>query len=85
MAETEEIMDELQEQAETPAQMLQIVNKAIIATSQAKRYKIGSREVERSDLSSLRALRSELMQEVDQSNSNAMLFGNTSVCEFEGR
>ena len=85
MAETEEIMDELQEQAETPAQMLQIVNKAIIATSQAKRYKIGSREVERSDLSSLRALRSELMQEVDQSNSNAMLFGNASVCEFEGR
>ena len=85
MAETEEIMEELETQASTPAKMLEIVNRAIISTSQAKRYKIGTREVERSDLQSLRALRSELMQEVEQTNSNAMLFGNTSVCEFEGR
>lgn len=84
MADIEnEIKNELQ--GCTSAQMLEIVNRAIIATSQAQSYRIGSRQVSRANITELRNLRNQLMQEVEQSNNNNFLFSNCSVAEFEGR
>lgn len=86
MTETENIKNELQETGLTTAQMLQAVNQAIHDVSVGgQNYRLGSRSLTRANLSELKNLRNQLLQEQAQNANNADFFANTSVAVFEGR
>lgn len=86
MAETENIKNELQETGLTSSQMLQAVNQAIHDVSVGgQNYRLGSRSLTRANLSELKNLRNQLLQEQAQNENNADFLANTSVAVFEGR
>lgn len=86
MSDTENIKNELQETGLTTAQMLQAVNQAIHDVSVGgQNYRLGSRSLTRANLSELKNLRNQLLQEQAQNANNADFFANTSVAVFEGR
>ena len=71
--------------AYTPQQRLQEVNKAIQAVLLGgQSYKIGSRSLTRADLALLRAMRDDLEAQI-ASEGNSPLLDTTYVACFEGR
>lgn len=67
-------------------ELLQQVEEAIkIITVTGQSYKLGSRSVTRADLSELREMRKELMQEVAASESTGKGLLGFCAAEFDGR
>ena len=64
----------------TAAERLQVIDQAIAGQS----YKLGSRQLTRADIKQLRAMRTDIQNEMAAENS-AGVFAKTFVAEFDGR
>ena len=74
-----------EEQQLTASQLLSKVNQAIANIMVGgQSYQIGSRKLSRADLSTLRAMKKELDDQVNAEGSSELL-DNTYVAMFEGR
>ena len=69
----------------TAAERLQVIDQAIEEIMIAgQSYKLGSRQLTRADIKQLRAMRTDIQNEMAAANS-AGVFAKTFVAEFDGR
>lgn len=82
---TNDLEQDLLAQDLSPQELLTQINAAIVACSQAQSYKVGSRSVTRANVTELKKLRADLMQEIAANNADNSLMAGVSVAVFDGR